>query len=76
MLTLLSKDGIIRVSIFIERRGDMCESTQLKALQARKKAVLNSLEYAISNGDRGLTDICERELKSILKQISKIKIKK
>lgn len=54
----------------------MCKLTQLEELQARKRTILNSLEHAINNGDRGLADICERELKSLLKQISKIKKQK
>lgn len=53
----------------------MCATKQLDKLQKRKKVILKSLEYAISNGDRGLTDLCERELKSVLKEISRLKKK-
>lgn len=77
MLTLLSKDDIIRVSIFFYERSDkMCKDTQLEQLQARKSNIIKSLEHAVNNGDRLLAEVCERELKTILKQINKIKKQK
>ena len=77
MLTPLSKDDIIRVSIFFYERSDkMCKDTQLEQLQARKSNIIKSLEHAINNGDRLLAEVCERELKTILKQINKIKKQK
>ena len=76
MLTPLSKDDIIRVSIFYGRSDKMCKDTQLEQLQARKSNIIKSLEHAINNGDRLLAEVCERELKTILKQINKIKKQK
>lgn len=46
---------------------------RLENLITRKQAVMKSLEWAIANNDRGMSEICERELKIILKKISKMK---
>lgn len=46
---------------------------RLELLLSRKVTVIKLLERAIANNDKGLTDVCERELKVILKKISKIK---
>lgn len=54
----------------------MCKDTQLEQLQARKSNIIKSLEHAINNGDRLLAEVCERELKTILKQINKTKKQK
>ena len=56
----------------------MCEHVkerllELQLLTKRKMTVLKSLEWAISNGDKGMSDMCERELKIILKRIGTIK---
>lgn len=54
----------------------MCEYAReyrLQLLIARKHTVMKSLEWAIANNDRGMSDVCERELKILLKKISKIK---
>lgn len=46
---------------------------RLENLITRKQTVMKSLEWAITNNDRGMSEICERELKVILKKISKMK---
>lgn len=46
---------------------------RLENLITRKQTVMKSLEWAIANNDRGMSEICERELKIILKKISKMK---
>ena len=46
---------------------------RLQLLIARKHIVMKSLEWAISNNDRGMSDVCERELKVVLKKIDNIK---
>lgn len=54
----------------------MCQYAKeyrLQLLIARKLTVMNSLEWAIVNNDRGMADVCERELKILLKNINKVK---
>lgn len=46
---------------------------RLQLLIARKLTVMKSLEWAIVNNDRGMADVCERELKILLKNINKVK---
>lgn len=46
---------------------------RLQLLIARKLTVMKSLEWAIVNNDRGMADVCERELKILLKSINKVK---
>lgn len=46
---------------------------RLELLVSRKLTIMKSLEWAIANNDKGLSEVCERELKVILKMISKIK---
>lgn len=45
---------------------------RLKQLNKRKETIIKSLEWAISNNDRGLEKVCEIELKAILKETNKI----
>lgn len=54
----------------------MCQYAKeyrLQLLIARKLTVMKSLEWAIVNNDRGMADVCERELKILLKNINKVK---
>lgn len=46
---------------------------RLQLLITRKLTVMKSLEWAIVNNDRGMADVCERELKILLKNINKVK---
>ena len=54
----------------------MCQYAKeyrLQLLIARKLTVMKSLEWAIVNNDRGMAEVCERELKILLKNINKVK---
>lgn len=54
----------------------MCQYAKeyrLQLLIARKLTVMKSLEWAIVNNDRGMAEVCERELKILLKNINRVK---
>ena len=46
---------------------------RLQLLITRKLTVMKSLEWAIVNNDRGMAEVCERELKILLKNINRVK---
>lgn len=41
-------------------------------LKLKKKQVIKSLEWAISNNDKGLATVCDIELKAILKELKRL----
>lgn len=61
---------------FVQKeRGERVNEVKLKSLQERRTVVVKSLEHAVSNGDRGLAEVCEAELKLLSKEIKRIREK-